>query len=145
MRFYRSEEEWSSIAERLKQTHCPHCKVVGTLIQHGFLFGYDERNPQSLVPDYTGPSQHPGLGHQTAQKIPWNSAKTPFKMQKIHTALIRLQMRPEFGSGHLAHCFDCQKNFNNIDLLLTLDYDFLTAVDLLERWLNEYQTRQAKK
>lgn len=46
VRFYRSEEEWSSIAERLKQTHCPHCKVVGTLIQHGFLFGYDERNPQ---------------------------------------------------------------------------------------------------
>ncbi|QVL32388.1 hypothetical protein KIH39_00260 [Telmatocola sphagniphila] len=46
MRFYRSEEEWSSIAERLKLTHCPH---------------------------------------------------------------------------------------------------FLTAVDLLERWLNEYQTRQAKK
>ncbi|QVL30216.1 hypothetical protein KIH39_15350 [Telmatocola sphagniphila] len=47
--------------------------------------------------------------------------------------------------NNLAHCFDCQKNFNNIDLLLTLDYDFLTAVDLLERWLNEYRTRQAKK
>jgi hypothetical protein len=44
-RFYRDAEEWNSIAERLKQTDCPHCKAVGTLIQHGFLYGYDESNP----------------------------------------------------------------------------------------------------
>src|SRR6266436_2993076 len=36
--------------------------------------------------------------------------------------------------NNLAHCFCCQKNLNNIDLLLTLDYDFRAAVTLLERW-----------
>ena len=41
-------------------------------------------------------------------------------------------MRPKRGKGHL----------NNIDLLIELDYDFLSAVALLERWLNEYQTRK---
>ena len=44
--FYRSDEEWTAMAERLKQTPCPHCKVVGTLIRHGCLRGYDESNPQ---------------------------------------------------------------------------------------------------
>ena len=44
--FYRSAEEWNALAERLKQTPCPHCKVVGTLIRHGYLRGYDESNPQ---------------------------------------------------------------------------------------------------
>jgi hypothetical protein len=44
--FYRSAEEWSALAERLKQTPCPHCKVVGTLIRHGYLRGYDESSPQ---------------------------------------------------------------------------------------------------
>ncbi len=47
--------------------------------------------------------------------------------------------------NNLAHCFSCQKNLNNIDLLLTLDYDFLSAVTLLERWLKQYQAQQAKK
>jgi hypothetical protein len=40
--FYRDAAQWLAIAERLKQTPCPHCKVVGTLIRHGFLRGYDE-------------------------------------------------------------------------------------------------------
>jgi hypothetical protein len=44
--FYRNTAEWNAIAERLKQTPCPHCRVVGTLIRHGFLRGYDESNPQ---------------------------------------------------------------------------------------------------
>ncbi len=47
--------------------------------------------------------------------------------------------------NNLAHCFSCRKNLNNIDLLLSLDYDFCAAVTLLERWLNQYQTQQAKK
>ena len=47
--------------------------------------------------------------------------------------------------NNLAHCFTCKKNLNNIDLLMTLDYDFRAAVALLERWLNEYQAQQAKK
>jgi hypothetical protein len=44
--FCRSEQEWSTLAERLKQMPCPHCKAVGTLIRHGFLRGYDERDSQ---------------------------------------------------------------------------------------------------
>src|ERR1700682_5523221 len=44
--FFRSTEEWIAIAERLKQTPCPHCKVVGMLIRHGYLRGYDESTPQ---------------------------------------------------------------------------------------------------
>jgi len=47
--------------------------------------------------------------------------------------------------NNLAHCFSCQQNLNNIDLLLTLDYDFRAAVTLLERWLNQYEAQQAKK
>jgi hypothetical protein len=47
--------------------------------------------------------------------------------------------------NNLAHCFCCKKNLNNIDLLLTLDYDFRAAVTLLERWLNRYEAQEAKK
>ena len=36
--------------------------------------------------------------------------------------------------NNLAHCFCCSRNFNNIDLLIALGYDFLPAVDLLEQW-----------
>jgi hypothetical protein len=45
-RFYRGDEEWTVIVEQLKQTPCPHCKAVGTLIQHGFLRGFDDSSPQ---------------------------------------------------------------------------------------------------
>src|SRR5471030_1894172 len=47
--------------------------------------------------------------------------------------------------NNLAHCFCCQKNLNNIDLLLSLDYDFLSAVALLQRWLERYQAQQSEK
>jgi len=47
--------------------------------------------------------------------------------------------------NNLAHCFCCQKNLNNIDLLLTLGYDFRSAVTLLQRWLNQYQAQEAKQ
>ena len=46
--------------------------------------------------------------------------------------------------NNLAHCFTCKKNLNNIDLLMTLDHDFLSAVALLERLLYEHQARQGK-
>jgi hypothetical protein len=47
--------------------------------------------------------------------------------------------------NNLAHCFCCAKNLNNIDLLLTLDYDFRAAGALLERWLKDYQAPQTTK
>lgn len=43
--FYRSDEEWRAIAERLKLTPCPHCRVVGALIRHGYLRGFDDGSP----------------------------------------------------------------------------------------------------
>jgi hypothetical protein len=46
---------------------------------------------------------------------------------------------------NLAHCFCCKQNLNNIDLLLTLDYDFRAAVAVLERWLKQYQDQQGKQ
>jgi hypothetical protein len=47
--------------------------------------------------------------------------------------------------NNLAHCFGCANNLNNIDLLLTLDYDFRAAVALLERWLKQYQAQATKR
>ena len=42
--FFRNAAEWDAIAERLKLTPCPHCQVVGMLIRHGCLYGFDENN-----------------------------------------------------------------------------------------------------
>ena len=42
--FVRNAAEWDAIAERLKLTPCPHCQVVGMLIRHGCLYGFDENN-----------------------------------------------------------------------------------------------------
>ena len=46
--------------------------------------------------------------------------------------------------NNLSHCFTCAQNLNNIDLLITLGYDFRSAVAILERWLDEYLTQQGK-
>lgn len=40
--FYRDEAEWIEISSQLKLMACPHCKVVGNLIRHGALQGFDE-------------------------------------------------------------------------------------------------------
>jgi hypothetical protein len=47
--FYRTAEQWMAIAERLKQTPCPHCQVVGALIRHGLLYGFDETSKQKTL------------------------------------------------------------------------------------------------
>ena len=47
--FYRSAEELIAISERLKLTACPHCKVVGMLIRHGGLHGFDESSGQIVL------------------------------------------------------------------------------------------------
>ena len=46
--------------------------------------------------------------------------------------------------NNLAHCFHCNANLNTIDLLLELGYDFNSAVEMLERWSNEYERRRPK-
>jgi len=41
--------------------------------------------------------------------------------------------------NNLAHCFNCGKNINNIDLLLLAGYDFKGSVALLQKWLFLYK------
>ena len=59
-----------------------------------------------------------------------------------HCGEMRATVSPR---NNLAHCFCCQKNLNNIDLLMTLDYDFRAAVTLLERWLHQHEAKHAKQ
>src|SRR5579863_4348713 len=47
--------------------------------------------------------------------------------------------------NNYSHCFSCKQNLNNIDLLLTLGYDFATAVAILARWLKQHQRLLGKK
>ncbi|MBX9680092.1 MAG: hypothetical protein K2X38_15120, partial [Gemmataceae bacterium] len=44
--FCRDDDEWNAFAERLKLMQCPHCRVVGAFIRHGFLYGFDETSPR---------------------------------------------------------------------------------------------------
>ena len=64
-----------------------------------------------------------------------------FRFLCPHCGEMRATVNPR---NNLAHCFCCKKNLNNIDLLMTLGHDFCSAVVLLERWLKQYQARQAK-
>jgi DNA primase len=64
-----------------------------------------------------------------------------FRFLCPHCGEMRATVNPR---NNLAHCFSCQKNLNNIDLLLTLEYDFVSAVRLLERWLKQHQAQQGK-
>ena len=63
-----------------------------------------------------------------------------FRFLCPHCGEMRATVNPR---NNLAHCFCCQKNLNNIDLLMTLGYDFRSAVALLERWLTRHEARQA--
>jgi hypothetical protein len=77
-------------------------------------------------------------------------SRTPNQCQ-IHTVIIRSKVRPQFGPPHvnprvnLAHCFCCGQNFNNIDLLIALGYDFLAAVEVLEPWLRQHRERRTAR
>jgi hypothetical protein len=44
--FHWGEQDFLAISEKLKGMACPHCKVTGLLVRHGFLRGYDETNPR---------------------------------------------------------------------------------------------------
>jgi hypothetical protein len=62
-----------------------------------------------------------------------------FRFLCPHCGEMRATVNPR---NNLAHCFTCKKNLNNIDLLMTLDYDFLSAAALLERLLHEHEARK---
>src|SRR5215470_14333182 len=64
-----------------------------------------------------------------------------FRFLCPHCGELRATVNPR---NNLAHCFTCKKNLNNIDLLLQLEYDFVSAVGLLQRWLEEHEARQGK-
>lgn len=65
-----------------------------------------------------------------------------FRFLCPHCGEMRATVNPR---NNLAHCFTCKTNLNNIDLLRTLGYDFLPAVALLDRWLNQYQAQLARR
>jgi hypothetical protein len=44
--WFCTAEQFSALAERLKQMPCPHCQGIGTLILHGSLYGFDDSSPQ---------------------------------------------------------------------------------------------------
>jgi DNA primase len=78
------------------------------------------------------------LGHQGP---PSKMSEGYFRFLCPKCGEMRATVNPK---NNLAHCFCCQKNLNNIDLLISQGYDFLSAVALLERMLNDYQAQQAK-
>ncbi|MBY0461053.1 MAG: hypothetical protein K2V38_27340 [Gemmataceae bacterium] len=47
--------------------------------------------------------------------------------------------------NNLAHGFGCGRNFNNIDLLLSCEYDFRSAVAQLDAWLEQYRSERSKR
>jgi hypothetical protein len=47
--FCRDEREWIAFAEGIKQRACPHCRVVGTLIRHGCLYGFEESSSRKTL------------------------------------------------------------------------------------------------
>jgi hypothetical protein len=61
-----------------------------------------------------------------------------FRFLCPHCGEMRATVNPR---NNLAHCFCCLRNYNNIDLLLTLGYDFKIAVGVLEQWLVQYERR----
>ena len=65
-----------------------------------------------------------------------------FRFQCPHCNELRATVNPK---NNLAHCFCCQRNINNIDLMIELGYDFKQAVKILENLRHQYLTGQVKK
>ena len=59
-----------------------------------------------------------------------------FRFQCPHCSELRATVNPK---NNLAHCFSCGENINNIDLMLLCGHDFLSAVTILESWLEQYR------
>ena len=59
-----------------------------------------------------------------------------FRFQCPHCSELRATVNPK---TNLAHCFSCRENTNNIDLMLLCGHDFVPAITILERWLEQYR------
>jgi DNA primase len=64
-----------------------------------------------------------------------------FRFQCPECKELRVTVNP---SNNLAHCFCCEKNFNNIDLMMLLGHEFKPAVSILENWLRQYRRDQGR-
>ena len=67
--FFRNDQEWNHIVQKLKLTPCPHCKAVGTLIRHGALHGYGDGSRPTLRARRlfcNNRTQRPGCGRTTS-------------------------------------------------------------------------------
>jgi hypothetical protein len=65
-----------------------------------------------------------------------------YRFRCPHCGAMRATVNPR---NNLAHCVDCSKKLNNINLLLTLGYDFRGAVGVLERLLDRFDKLQGKR
>ena len=65
-----------------------------------------------------------------------------FSMSILYCHELMGTVNPE---NNLEHCFCCQRNINNIDLMIELGYDFKQAVSILENWRHEYHTGNVRK
>ena len=61
-RFCRDADEWRAFAERLKQTPCPHCNVVGSLIRHGCFHDPREKTVRARRIFCSNRNARPGCG-----------------------------------------------------------------------------------
>jgi len=140
--FYRDDAEWAAIAERLKRTACPHCRVVGTLIRHGVLVGFDDGSPRRTVRAKrvfcSNRHRRSGCGRTVSVWFADKIRRLSLTARTVWGFLRRAV------AGSLAHCFACRKNLNNIDLLLAEGHTFRSAVALLEQWLDQYQARRPR-
>lgn len=64
-----------------------------------------------------------------------------FRFQCPHCNELRATVNP---SNNYAHCFTCETNFNNIDLMMIQGHEFVSAVGILENWLYQYRRDQGR-
>lgn len=75
---------------------------------------------------------------QLAEQAPYSKFIEGFlRFECPHCHQHRATVNPK---NNLAHCFCCQKNINNIDLMVEIGYDFKQAVVILEKWMRQYKT-----
>lgn len=77
------------------------------------------------------------------EKAPYSkSVDGRFRFQCPHCGETLAVVNPR---NNLAHCFNCRKNINNIDLLIAVGYGFQESVALLQEWLLLYNNEMAAR
>lgn len=117
--FYRTDEEFNALALRLKLTPCPHCQVVGALIRHGSLYGFDDNNPHRQTRRArrilcSNRNRRPGCGRTFAV---WAAAK--IRRLSLTTAALGRFLQRAVAGGLLAairggRCHLCERTMLRI-------------------------------